>query len=466
MNEIKQTEIELEQLFSREEEYWRQRARSDWLSAEDRNIKFFHAKATARKKKNMITELLGEDRKVADSVEDMTELTCKLCKNLFSSTNPSQQDIDAACEHIEARLSKDMIRDIMRLFKGEEIQRALFNLGPNKAPGPDGFHALFYQKMWGIVGKEITEYCLRILNGDKSIKDFNKTNIVLIPKKKDAKLLKDFRPIALTSVIYKIIAKCLANRLKPCLSSLIAPNQYAFVPDRQIFDNVIAAFEILHSINRNKQGREGLMAVKLDLSKAYDRVKWSFLEIVLSKMGFPRGWIRKVMDCVTTTNLSFSLNGKQMGSLSPSRGIRQGCPISPYLFLLCAEGLSSKLRFAENGGRGLGLKCTRRAPLVSHLFFADDSILFYRASEANCLKIKEILEVYGKASGQQVNFEKSSITFSPNSNQDIKDRVGAVLGVDTETAHDIYLGLPTMVGRKKIRMFNSVKDRVWKRLCG
>ena len=150
----------------------------------------------------------------------------------------------------------------------------------------------------------------------------NHTNIVLIPKVKDLEKMFDFRQISLCNVIYKIISKVLANRLKPVLPRIISPTQSAFVLGRLITNNVLVAYEMLHTMHARKKGKKGSMALKLDISKAYDLVKWQFLQGIMEKMGFPTQWIKRVMSCVTTASFSILVNGKPYGMVHPSRGIR------------------------------------------------------------------------------------------------------------------------------------------------
>ena len=143
-------------------------------------------------------------------------------------------------------------------------------MGPTKAPGPDGMNALFYQKFWHIVGNDVTTAVLDYLNNGNMMPDINYTHIVLIPKIKSPEKMTNFRPINLCNVIYKIISKVIANRLKLILPQLISPTQSAFIPSRLITDNVLVAYETLHSMHCRKKGRKGSLALKLDISKTYD----------------------------------------------------------------------------------------------------------------------------------------------------------------------------------------------------
>ena len=161
-------------------------------------------------------------------------------------------------------------------FSAEEVKAALFQMGPTKAPGPDGMNTLFYQKFWHVVSNNVVNAVLDFLNSGKMVPDINHTNIVLIPKIKSPEKISDFRPISLCNVIYKIISKVLANRLKQILPQIISPTQSAFVPWRLITDNVLVAYETLHAMHYQKKGKKGSLALKLDISKAYDRVEWPF----------------------------------------------------------------------------------------------------------------------------------------------------------------------------------------------
>ena len=234
-----------------------------------------------------------------------------------------------------------MNESLIREFTGDEVVVALKQIHSNKAPGPNGMSAVFFQKHWNIVGNNITDMILNVLNHNIPIPELNKTNISLIPKISNPKRMTDFRPISLCNVVYKLISKILANHLKPLLPHIISENQSAFTSDRLITDNVLVAFELMHYLDHKTAGKEGFLAVKLGMSKAFDKVEWGFISKVMEKMGFCNKWRDLVMQCITSVSYSVLINGVVHGNIHPSRGLHQGDPFSPSLFLLYAEGLST-----------------------------------------------------------------------------------------------------------------------------
>ena len=174
--------------------------------------------------------------------------------------------------------------------------------------------------------------------------------------------MSDYRPISLCNVLYKIFSKVLANRLKRILPSIITEHQSAFTKNRLISDNIQVAFETLHSMNTHKSNKHGYMALKLNMSKAYDKVEWSFFESILRKLGFNERWITLMMICVKTVSYSVLVNGEPHEVFRPTRGIHQGDPLSPFLFLLCTESLHNLISKAEREGSIHGFALSRRSP--------------------------------------------------------------------------------------------------------
>ncbi|XP_031094434.1 uncharacterized protein LOC115998904 [Ipomoea triloba] len=320
------------------------------------------------------------------------------------------------------------------------------------------------ESFWPIVGADLTSFVTSCFANCALPPGLNDTNVVLIPKKKVPERTSDLRPIALCNVAYKVLAKVIANRLKEVLHLIISQSQSAFVPDRLITDNIIVAGEIGHYLKRKRAGNIGWAALKVDMAKAYDRMEWGFLEGTLRALGFARDWIDLIRLCVTSVKYEILVNGETVGSVLPSRGIRQGDPLSPYIFIICAEGLSLILQQQEASGKIHGIRVVRGAPSVSHLFFADDSLLFFRATDSEVHEIKSCLDLYSSASGQLVNYDKSSITFSANTEQNMCRHVASVLGVRQSVDFGRYLGLPSFIGRNKTAVFRYVEQRMRDRI--
>lgn len=222
-----------------------------------------------------------------------------------------------------------------------------------------------------------------------NLEGMNATNIVLISKKKHPTTLIELRPIALCNVVMKIITKVLANRLKNVLETVISDTQSAFLLGRLISDNIMVSFEVMHYLKRKKFGNDGYMALKLDISKAYDRIEWGFLKGMLNAMGFSSWWTHLVLQCVDSVEYNIIHGDFEIGPITPSKGLRQGDPLSPYLFIVFAEGLSALIKHYEDMKWLRGIKICRRAPQISLMLFADDSYLYCRAETEEAAKVMQ-----------------------------------------------------------------------------
>uniref|UniRef100_A0A8R7VKS3 Reverse transcriptase domain-containing protein n=1 Tax=Triticum urartu TaxID=4572 RepID=A0A8R7VKS3_TRIUA len=293
----------------------------------------------------------------------------------------------------------------------------------------------------------------------------NSTVLVLIPKVKNPQHLSQYRPISLCNVLYKLASKVLALRLRPLLQGLISEEQSAFVPGRLITDNVLLAYECIHFLKR-KKGKSGACAVKLDMAKAYDRVEWSYLRAIMSKLGFADAWINRVMSCVETVSFSVRVNGNYSQIFKPSKGIRQGDPISPYLFLLCAEGFSCMLKKYGAGHLSRGVRVGIHCPWISHLLFADDCMVFTQATAEGANRLQEVLERYRIGSGQMVNKQKSAIFFSGNSYDNMKAAIHQGTEITVEALVEKYLGLPTALRRFTDENFQHILATIKRLVAG
>ena len=217
----------------------------------------------------------------------------------------------------------------------------------------------------------------------------------------------EFRPISLCNVGYKIISKIFSSRLKRILPKIISETQSAFVAGRLITDNILVAQEMFHAVRTNPSCKEKFVAIKTDMSKAYDRVEWSFMEALLLMFGFDQQWVARIMKCITTVSYQVLINREAKGHITPTRGLRQGDPLSPFLFILCTEVLISHIKQAEQNQTITCIKIARECPAISHLLFAYDSLFFCKAEQSQCEELVRIIDVYGNASGQQLNKSKS-----------------------------------------------------------
>jgi hypothetical protein len=400
---------------------------------------------------------------VEDEVEKQVFITNYFMQLFTSNVNGDAQQLLNA---VQTRVTLEMNEQLMQEFTDEEIKAALDNIGDLKAPGPDDMAVVFYKRFWDIVGRKITDEVLEFLNGGEMPHHWNETIISLIPKVKQPDKVTDLRPISLCNVLYKIISKVLANRLKKFMPSIISKNQSAFVPGRLISDNILIAYELIHFLRKKKKGEDGWAAVKLDMSKVYDPVEWCFLQAMMTKLGFYHAWVHLIMKCVMSVSYQVKVNGDIGASFAPGRGLRQGDPLSPYLFLLCAEGFSALLSEAENADRISEVKVCQRAPSISHLLFADDSLLLIRANRENAEEVQRILTLYEQVSGQTINKEKSDVLFGANTKETDQIALKEILQINSEAMSDKYLGLPVHVGQSRSGTFSYLKDRVWQRILG
>ena len=241
---------------------------------------------------------------------------------------------------IPCSISDEMNQSLNAEYTREEVVTALKQMEPLKAPGPDGLPPLFFQHYWQLVGDDVTKVVLSCLTSGVIPPSINQTFITLIPKVKSPSKVSEFRPISLCNIIYKLVSKVIANRLKGVLPLIISESQSAFQSDKAISNNILVAFETLHHMKNQKAKKGGFMALKLDMSKAYDRVEWSFLEATMVKMGFNENWVALVMSCINSASYSILVNEVPKDDIRPTRGFRQGDPLSPYLFLICSEALN------------------------------------------------------------------------------------------------------------------------------
>lgn len=240
--------------------------------------------------------------------------------------------------------------------------------------GPDGLNVGFFKVAWPWISQDIKQLVTNFYSTATLKHQLNHTFITLIPKKLQLVVPQDYRPISLSNVIYKLIAKTLADRLKPHLPNYIDHSQAAFIQNRHIFSNIVITPEIVHSFSL-KSSKHHAFLIKLNLAKAFDRLEWNFINAVLQRLGLQSSFIRLITTCISTTSFSVLVNGEPAEPFSPTRGIRQGCPLSPYLFVLAINELSLRLNQEMQASNISGISLGPGCPPIHSLLFADDLIL-------------------------------------------------------------------------------------------
>ncbi|CAJ2644765.1 unnamed protein product [Trifolium pratense] len=295
------------------------------------------------------------------------------------------------------RLNQVEVGGLIKPFTEAEVKQAVWDCDSYKSPGPDGINFGFMKDFWVELKGDVMRFLVDFHRNGRLSKGINATFITLIPKTDSPQRLNDFRPISLVGSLYKILAKVLANRLRQVIGSVISESQTAFVKNRQILDGILIANEIVDEARKSKKD---LMLFKVDFEKAYDSVDWGYLDDVMGRMSFPTLWRKWIRECVCTATASVLVNGSPTDEFPLRRGLQQGDPLSPFLFLLAAEGLNVLMEamVAHNLFTGYSIG-GQESIRVSHLQFADDTLLLGVKSWANVRALRAVLVLFKTMSG-------------------------------------------------------------------
>ncbi|GKB58259.1 RNA-directed DNA polymerase, eukaryota, partial [Tanacetum coccineum] len=303
------------------------------------------------------------------------------------------------------RLDSDQVDDLEREVSDEEIKAAVWDCGVNKTPGPDGFSFEFFRKYWNLIGRDIIQAVKEFFDKGSFPRGCNSSFIALIPKIQDAKFVKNYRPISLIGSIYKIISKVMANRLRLVLPTLISEVQSAFVANRQILDGPFILNELISWCKHTKfKG----MIFKVDFEKAFDSVKWDYLDETLKSFGFGLKWRKGLRGCLYNVKGSVLVNGSPTKEFQFYKGLKQGDPLSPFLFILIMETLHLSFMRINNSGLYKGISINGSLTL-SHLFYADDVVFVGEWKDSNIHTLLNVLKCFFLASGLKINIQKSKL---------------------------------------------------------
>lgn len=448
-----------------EEEYFKQLSRINWLRCGDQNTSYFHKVATARKAFNSIIILISVTGIEATSPEDIGNLAVAHFLNILGPPTPKTTPlmISSVADMIRTdrfSCSQAQAALLSRLPTPEDITKTLFKLNKNKSPGPDGFTSGFYTAAWDILGQEVINSISSFFKTSILPTSTNSTILTLLPKFPGATIIKDYRPISCCNTLYKVISKILVNRLKPLLPSIILPNQTAFIKGRLLLENCLLASELVSGYH--KQQVEKKLTLKLDIAKAFDSVRWDFLIACLLSLNLPQDYIQRLAACFTSPSFSVGINGRLHGFFKGTRGLRQGDPLSPYLFGLVMNILSHKLNEAAQSGRfGFHPRCQESG--LTHLCFADDILVFTDGSLNSVQMILQVLDEFKAFSGLSISVEKSCFFSSGLSEVEI-DAITETCGIPAGTFPIRYLGLPLNTRKLSIAncepLLHQIKSKI------
>ncbi|GFS35677.1 hypothetical protein Acr_00g0041410 [Actinidia rufa] len=397
-----------------------QLAKVKYLNNSDRGTKFFHDLIKSNRARNQIVSLTDSNGAVTTSTLQVSSMFVDYYTNLLDTQKVCQK-MDMGSITGGNMVSNDQAVNLTRMVTEEEIKTALFSIGDDKALGPNGYSSCFFKKSWDIIRADVCEAIKEFFRAGSILKQMNHTIIALVPKSRNASRMEEFRPISCCNVIYKIISKILASSLSPILENLVDHAQSAFV----------------------------------DLRKAYDTINWEFMEDVLMGLKFPSQFVNWVMQCMSTTSYSMSINGSLHGFFKGKQVLRQGDPLSPFLFSICLEVLSrSMAKLSRNPDFKHHLKCAELA--ISHLAFADDLILFSRGDTLSVGLVVEGLKNFGCCSGLSINASKAQVFMVGVCSEEMEKITGFNIGQYPFR----YLGILVAASRLTIDQFSPLISKI------
>ncbi|GKV35410.1 hypothetical protein SLEP1_g43679 [Rubroshorea leprosula] len=447
INKRKEALLDIWKNMNTKERMAQQKSRKTWLVNGDANTKFFH---NCVKGKWRITKMNSIQIKDSQLVEPtiMKEEIANFFENMFKEENCERPKLEGISFQ---QITEQENASLVAPFSEDEIKAAVWDCECSKALGPDGFNFRFFRREWETIKGDVIGFIKEFQEKGKLVRGLNSSFIVLVPKVNNPQRIEEYRPISLIGDVYKILGKLLANRLKKVLDQVIGKQQMAFISGRQLMDGVVIENEVVDEAKKKK--RKSFL-FKIDFEKAYDKVCWKFLDCMMQKLGFCATWRRWIMECLRTSQVSVLVNG------SPTR---QGDPLSPFLFLIVVEGLNGMITTAVQKGLLEGVEVGSKGFKVSHLQFADDTILFGSATKQNVWAMKGIMRSFELVSGLKVNFKKSQL-MGIAVNEEWLDKMAWVLCCRKGNFPFKYLGVPIGGSHRKLHFWKPLVDVFSKKL--
>jgi hypothetical protein len=425
-------------LLRNEELKWYERAKVKTLLEGDANTRFFHLVANGKHRKQQIFKLEDDQGSVVVGQECLKSHITRYYKNLFGPPDSPQMSLTE--DHIIdiPQVSPEENDTLTSNFSEIEVRNAVFQMEHNKAPGPDGFPAEFYQVFWGVIKDDLLSLFSEFKRETLDLYSLNFGIITLIPKVQNATKIQQYRPICVLNVSFKIFTKVATNRLNKVAKTVVSPTQTAFMPGRNIMEGVVILHETIHELHTKK--KNGVI-FKIDFEKAYDKVNWSFLQQTLRMKGFSPKWCRWVEYMVIGGSVGIKVNDDIGPYFQTKRGLRQGDPMSPILFNIVADMLTLLINRAKADGQIRGIIPNLVDDGLSILQYADDTIIFIDHDPEQAKNLKLLLCAFELLSGLKINFHKSEI-FCYGEAKEMEHYYTALFGCNIGNYPFRYLGIP------------------------
>ncbi|XP_057808979.1 uncharacterized protein LOC131023456 [Salvia miltiorrhiza] len=389
---------------SRKNKLLHQKSRVTWLQDGDRNSAFFHSMLKYKRRPHIISHLVIDGETCVDQGAIGNHIV-GFFTSLFTEPDPSSVDIvnvEAVMDHIIPDHANDLLS---RIPREEEITAAVFQMDSHSSPGPDGFSGKFYHSCWDIIKTDIWRAVITFFTNSYLPNGCNSNTLILIPKKETVSTVADLRPIVFSNFLFKIISKVLVVRLSTVAAQVVSNNQFGFISGRSIHDCIMLGSEGFNCLRRSCGGQN--MACKVDITKAFDTLRWDFLINVMKVCGYNHRFIRWI----------------ESGHLIP-------------------------------------MQFCRGTLFPTHLLYADDILIFCKATQSNARTLHKILDFYGFISGQVFSPEKSHLYFSEKVASPVKRQITRILPISEGSLPFTYLGVPIFRGKPKASHLRAILDRI------
>ncbi|KAJ0638467.1 putative RNA-directed DNA polymerase [Helianthus annuus] len=435
----------------------RQKSRSRWALEGDENSSFFHSVVNSNLSNNRINGIYDNGGWISNPGEIKENFFDFFSKQF---TEPWEVRPQLTCPNLVS-ISDGEAEHLIAPFSLIEIKDAVWDCDGDRAPGPDGFNFKFIKRFWEGFQNDFIALFNKFYADGTLNSCCTSSFLALIPKVKDPASPMDFRPISLIGVINKVISKVLVNRLKGIMGKIISEEQSAFLAGRNIMDGPLILNEIVSWLKVKKKVG---MIFKVDINKAYDSLSWKFLDSIMEQMNFPARWRKWISTTLNTARASVLVNGSPTMEFECTRGLRQGDPLSPFLFVIAMEALTGVMKQATMVNLFKGIKCTNDGPVISHFLYADDVIFLGEWSTENASNLRRILRCFYLASGLKVNLAKSSV-YGVGINQHEVQSMATFLGCKSGSFPFKHLGLVVGANMNLVKNWKPIIDLFKNRLA-